>query len=190
MEISPEAQAIIDGLLHKIAVLEQELADLRRQLAKDSHNSSKPPSSDGLKKPPRIMSSLRGKSGKPRGGQKGHKGGTLRQTDTPDIIKTHDSDRCVHCQAALTQAMAAGFEKRQVFDLPEPRLEVTEHRSRIYQCSHCHGTTKAAFPEGVNSATQYGERLKAVATYLNAQQLIPEDRVAQTLSDLFGVASI
>jgi transposase len=77
-----------------------------------------------------------------------------------------------------------------VFDLPERPLVVTQHQASIYLCAHCRGETKAAFPEGVVSPTQYGERIKAAAIYLNIQQLIPEDRTAQALSDLFGAPLI
>ena len=129
---------------------------------------------------------MRGTSGKKSGGQVGHKGDTLRRVDKPDIIKAHRATRCGHCRANLTAAMAVGIEKRQVFDLPEPRLEVTEHQAQIYACEQCHGVTKAVFPEGVTSAVQYGSRVKAAAVYLNGQQLIPEDRVAEVMGDLFG----
>ena len=67
---------------------------------------------------------------------------------------------------------------------------VTEHQASIYRCEHCRGETKAAFPDGVVSPAQYGERIKAAAIYLNIQQLIPEDRTAQALSDLFGAPLI
>jgi transposase len=176
----------VTGLRQENAVLKQEVADLRRQLGKDSNNSSKPPSSDGLGKKPRIGGSLRGGSDKKSGGQIGHKGDTLRQTDTPDVIKRHDASCCVHCRSTLNASMVTGIEKRQVFDLPDPKLEVTEHQALIYACEHCHGTTRAAFPEDVTSAVQYGSRIKAAAIYLNAQQLIPEDRVAEVMGDLFG----
>jgi transposase len=174
------------GLRLENAALKQEVADLRRQVGTNSSNSSKPPSSDGLKKPPRIAGSLRGTSGKKSGGQVGHKGGTLRQTAKPDIIKRHEAESCAHCQAKLTAAMATDVEKRQVFDLPEPRLEVTEHQAHIYMCTGCHGVTKAAFPQGVTSHVQYGARIRAAAVYLNAQQLIPEDRVGEIMNDLLG----
>ena len=152
----------------------------------DSSNSSKPPSSDGLKKKPRIPGSLRGRSGKRSGGQAGHKGDTLRQVAVPDRIERHTADVCGHCRAGLTAAMQTGVEKRQVFDLPERLIEVTEHQSSIYCCAACGSQTKAAFPAGVASPTQYGERVRAAAIYLNVQQLIPEDRVAQAMNDLFG----
>src|ERR1035441_1288041 len=147
MELSPELHALIEGLRREIAelrqenvVLKQEVADLRRRLGKDSNNSSKPPSSDGLGKKPRIAGSLRGSSDKRSGGQIGHKGDTLRRTDKPDIIRRHNASSCAHCRAKLTTAMETGIEKRQVFDLPEPRLEVTEHQAQIYTCAHCCGT--------------------------------------------------
>ena len=86
--------------------------------------------------------------------------------------------------------MITGAEKRQVFDLPEPRLEVTEHQAMIYCCACCRGQTTAGFPEGVISTAQYGRRVRAAAVYLNVQQLIPEDRVAQAMADLFGAARL
>jgi transposase len=189
MNLSPEALAIIEALKAENALLrkqlaqqEQRIAELERRLGLNSSNSGKPPSSDGLGKKPRIPGSLRSQSGKKSGGQEGHKGGTLRQVNNPDIIKQHTASCCAHCAAKLTAAMQSGIEKRQVFDMPEPRLEVTEHQADVYVCRHCGGTTKAAFPEGVTTAAQYGPRIKAAAIYLNAQQLIPEDRAAEILS--------
>jgi transposase len=204
MEISAELQVLFEALRQEVAELrqqlaareatilelKQEVAELRRQLGKDSSNSSKPPSSDGFKKKPRIAGSLRGISGKKSGGQAGHKGDTLRQVETPDKIERHDAKACAHCAARLSAKMVTGVEKRQVFDMPEPRLEVTEHQAQVYTCSCCRGTTKAAFPEGVVSPVQYGPRVKATAVYLNVKQLIPEDRVAEVMSDLFGAPSL
>src|SRR5271157_5850292 len=147
-------------------------------------------SSDGLKKPPRVASGMRGKSGKTSGGQVGHAGGTLKQVAKPDVVERHEAQACRHCLAGLTAAMVKGVEKRQVFDLPEPRLDVTEHQAMIYRCACCRGLTTAAFPEGVASPAQYGPRVRAAAVYLNVQQLIPEDRVAQAMADLFGAATL
>jgi transposase len=190
MNLPPEVEELIASLKREIAALRAENAELRRQLGQDSSNSSRPPSSDGLKKKPRIAGSLRGRSGKKSGGQKGHKGGTLRQVADPDHIVRHEANACCHCCSRLTPKSAIGIEKRQVFDLPERPLVITEHRALIYRCAHCRVETKAAFPEGVVSPTQYGERIRAAAVYLNVQQLIPEDRTAQALSDLFGAPLI
>jgi transposase len=186
MILPPEVEALIASLRSEIAALRAEVADLKRRLGQDSSTSSKPPSSDGLKKKPRIAGSLREASGKPSGGQKGHKGDTLRQVAEPDRIMRHAATHCRHCRALLTPGMARGVEARQVFDLIERPLVVTEHQASIYRCGRCRGVTKAAFPEGVVGPTQYGERIKAAAIYLNVQQLIPEDRAAEALSDLFG----
>lgn len=171
-----------------LASMAQENADLRRQLAKNSSNSSKPPSSDGLKKP--APRSLRGKSGKKSGGQAGHRGDTLRQKAKPDFVHRHEAGSCGACQYGLTAGMIKGVERRQVFDIPVPRLEVTEHQAAIYCCGHCRATTTAAFPDGVNAHVQYGKRIRAAAVYCNVQQLIPEDRVCQLLRDLFGATSL
>jgi len=188
-------EQLLASALRRIAELEaalarmaEENADLRRQLAKNSSNSSKPPSSDGLKKP--APRSLRGKSGKKSGGQVGHRGDTLRQTSTPDFVERHEATHCSACQGALTAEMVKGVEKRQVFDLPAPRLEVTEHQAAVYCCDHCRAMTTAGFPDGVAAHVQYGPRMRAAAVYCNVQQLIPEDRVCQLLRDLFGATSL
>jgi transposase len=190
MSLPAEVEELIASLRRQIAALEAEVADLRRRLGQDSSNSSKPPSSDGLGKKPRNAGSLRAASGKASGGQKGHKGGRLRQVADPDCVVRHEACVCRHCRSPLEPKSAIGVETRPVFDLPERPLMVTEHQASIYRCAHCRGVTKAAFPEGVVSPAQYGERLKAAAIYLNIQQLIPEDRTAQALSDLIGAPLI
>jgi transposase len=186
MVLSPDVSALIEELRQEIAALRAENAELRRRLGMDSSNSSKPPSSDGPAKKPRIAGSLRGVSGKKSGGQPGHQGDTLRPVAKPDKIERHAATQCGHCQAALTAAMATRVEKRQVFEMPQPRLEVTEHQAQIYTCACCRGVTRAAFPADVTAHVQYGPRIRAAAIYLNAQHLIPEDRVGEIMHDLFG----
>src|SRR4030088_3168450 len=113
-----------------IAALQARNAELERQLGLNSGNSGKPPSSDGLKKKPARTSSLRERSGKRTGGQKGHPGKTLSRVETPDATIDHFPETCSGCGGALTGAMATGDTARQVFDLPEPQpLIVTEHHA-------------------------------------------------------------
>lgn len=186
MILSPEISALIASLQRELEALRAENAELRRRLGLDSSTSSKPPSSDGLRKKP---VSLREPSGRPSGGQKGHKGETLRQTAEPDRIVTHEAAACRCCGALLTRAMARGLERRQVFDLPERLIEVTEHHGLVYACA-CGERTRADFPEGVTGPAQYGGRVRAAAVYLHAQQLIPEDRTAEALADLIGARGL
>ena len=187
MILPPEITALIASLQRELEALRAENADLRRRLGLDSSTSSKPPSSDGLGKKP---VSLREPSGRPSGGQKGHKGETLRQIAEPDRIATHEAGACRHCGSVLSRAMATGLERRQVFDLPERLIEVTEHRGLVYACACCGERTRAAFPAGVTGPAQYGERVRATAVYLHTQQLIPEDRAAETLADLTGAPGL
>jgi transposase len=183
MILPPEIAGLIASLQRELEALRAENAELRGRLEMNSSTSSKPPSSDGLRKRP---VSLREPSDRASGGQKGHKGETLRQIAEPDRIVTHEAAACRHCGCLLSLAMAAGMERRQVFDLPERLLEVTEHRGLVYACACCGKPTRAAFPEGVTGPAHYGERLRAAAVYLHAQQLIPEDRTAEALADLTG----
>jgi transposase len=176
-----------DDLITLLLAQEARIAELERRLGLDSSNSGKPPSSDGLKKPARV-SSLRERSGKKSGGQKGHRGETLRRSETPDATIDHYPQACTGCGAALTAAMASGHVARQVFDLPEPRpLVVTEHRAHGCRCAACGVETRAGFPEGVVAPVQYGDRVRAFVLYLLHYQLLPEKRLAALMADLFGV---
>jgi transposase len=167
--------------------LTTRLAELERRLGLNSSNSGKPPSSDGLKKPPRV-SSLRESSGKKSGGQKGHPGETLCRVATPDATIDHYPEACAACGELLTAAMATGHAARQVFDLPEPRpLFVTEHRAHSCHCAACGTQTRAAFPEAVTAPVQYGKRISAFVLYLLHYQLLPEKRLAVLMAELFGV---
>ena len=183
-------QAEIVQLRAENAALLGRLADLERRLGLNSRNSGKPPSSDGLKKPPRV-SSLREPSGKTTGGQTGHPGKTLRRTETPDATINHYPTACAGCGKRLSAAMAIDHVARQVFDLPEPKpLIVTEHRAHRCCCAGCGAQTRAAFPEGVSAPVQYGPRIGAFVLYLLHYQLLPEKRLAMLMADLFGVTLV
>jgi transposase len=176
-----------EELIAENAALKARIAELERRLGLNSSNSGKPPSSDGLKKEPRVRS-LREPSGKKPGGQKGHKGETLRQVAEPDSVVDHFPSSCTVCGAAVSPAMSVGHSARQVFDLPEPRpLVVAEHRAHDCACASCGAHTRASFPDGVNAPVQYGPRIAAFVIYLLHYQLLPEDRSAELMADLFGV---
>ena len=180
-----------DSLIELMLALQEQLAaqqvliqELRDQLAKDSHNSSKPPSSDGLSK--RRSQSLRQSGVRPRGGQPGHKGQTLAQVAEPQHVIRHALQSCPHCQTDLTAVAAVGQVKRQVFDIPPLGIEVTEHQAEFKQCPGCGVQVKGTFPAHVTQPTQYGLRLKAQASYLNSYHFIPLARTTELLTDFYG----
>jgi transposase len=80
------------------------------------------------------------------------------------------------------------IERRQVFDLPEPKLEVTEHQAEVKTCS-CGCVNRAALPPEALAPAQYGPRLKSVAVYLGEYQLLPFDRLTEIMRDLFACQS-
>jgi len=154
------------------AELEQALgriAELEARLAQTPRNSSRPPSSEGLAKPAPRPRSLRRKSGRRPGGQDGHKGTTLMQVARPDREVRHEPGCCGRCGAALAGRPVTGVERRQVFDLPPVRAEVTEHQLIERECG-CGQRNRAATPPGAEGPVCYGPRVAAVIIYLYIAQ--------------------
>lgn len=149
---------------------------------KNSQNSSFPPSTDRRKR----TSSLREKSGRKPGGQVGHPGTTLDFADQPDHLVIHASETCHYCGSDLRGSEVVGSERRQVHDLPPRQVEVTEHQAQTKVCRRCGAKNKAEFPSGVNAPVQYGEGIRSVSAYLLCYQLLPYDRCAEAMNDLFG----
>lgn len=174
---------MIEELRAEVVELKAEVADLKRRLAQNSRNSSRPPSSDGLAKP--APKSLRRPSGRKPGGQQGHQGGHLAKVAVPDAIVDHVPSVCAGCRGDLRDGQSVGHLARQVFDLPEIRLRVCEHRAQRRRCACGHETT-AAFPARVTAPAQYGPRVRALGLYLVAFQHLPYARAAQLLSDWIG----
>src|SRR5258708_31944757 len=182
-QLSEQSQQI-QQLHAQMASLTQHVKALQDRLAKDSHNSSLPPSSDRFVRQPK---SLRQKSEKKSGGQEGHPGTTLRFSEKPDEVIEHRVRVCSSCQHDLREVEACVTLRRQVVDMPSPQLIVQEHRPEQKQCPHCQHLTLASFPPAVTAPIQYGPRIAAVAVYLTQQQLLPLERTCEVLSDLLGV---
>lgn len=174
-------------LMTQVQGLTTKVQQLEARIAKDSSNSSKPPSSDGLGKKPKT-SSLREKSGRKPGGQPGHIGRTLERVSNPDHVEIHSPETCEHCQNNLSEVAATDVEIRQVFDLPEVFVEVTEHQAQIKFCPCCGHRAKGLFPDNVKAPVQYGERVCALAGYFEHQHLIPFERVSQIFEDIYGIS--
>ena len=175
----------LNGRLGTFDALSARVAELEARLAKDSHNSGKPPSSDGLSKKP-CPKSLRQKGQKKPGGQPGHPGKTLYLSGSPTATVPHSPQACLGCGRSLCGVAPSGRERRQVFDVPRIGLDVTEHVSEQKTCPGCGAVNRGRFPEGVAQPVQYGPRVKGVLAYLTNYQLLPWERSAQLVADLFG----
>jgi transposase len=175
-------------LRRSIRELEREIERGTSCLELDSHNSSMPPSLDLPWKKVKRTRSLRRKTGMKAGGQPGHPGRTLRQVAEPDEVVTHAPAVCRGCRRSLRWAQATGCVRRQVFDIRDGHVSVTEHRSPLVCCPRCGATTKAEFPLGVRAPVQYGPGVLSRVCYLHLYQLLPINRASEAMRDLFGCA--
>lgn len=179
-------EAVILLFQTTMLALAERIQKLEDQLAKNSSNSGKPPSSDGYDQPAPRPKSLRKRSRRKSGGQPGHPGETLKAVEKPDFIKVHRVHECQHCGQSLQRRKAIGHEKRQVFDLPKVQMKVTEHRAEIKTCSCCGKETCATFPREVSKAVQYGTEIKAQMVYLNTEQHLPLERTCALLEEFYN----
>jgi transposase len=171
------------ALAHQLAKQGEVLQALQARLAKSSRNSSKPPASDGYGKVKRTTS-LRKSGDKPNGGQPGHDGHTLKASAHPERVETHAVSHCAQCQRSLAEVVAAGYEERQVFEIPAIRIEVTAHRAEIKVCPTCGRASKGTFPASVPQAVQYGPVVKTWASYFTNQHHIAVERTTEIFADL------
>ena len=178
--------AVVTLIQERFLALVEQLEKLEEQVAKNSSNSGKPPSSDGYEKP--APKSRRTRSGKKSGGQVGHAGYRLEMVSQPDRVERHCAVWCAHCHAPLGNETAVKIERRQVFDVPAVRLEVTEHQAEVKVCPQCQRTTRASFPAEVSQPTQYGRQIKSQMVYFHEYQLLPLQRTQETFKDLYGQA--
>ncbi len=167
----------------EIDQLKARIKQLEDQIAKNSSNSSKPPSSDEYNKKPK---SSKPKTDKKPGGQKGHKGSTLNVSAKVDRIENHQVQCCQNCNKDLSGQQAERIEHRQEFEIPPMKMEVIQHQSEVKTCT-C-GCVNKAFPEGVNHPVQYGSNFKSLMVYLQDYQLLPYARTKELVKDLFGHA--
>ena len=164
---------------------DERIHDLEVKSKKNSHNSSKPPSTDGFNRPPR---SLRKKTGKKSGGQPGHQGKTLQMVDQPEHTRHHAPENCSQCGQDLQDVEPYKTEEGQVHDIPPVKIVVTAHLRHHKMCPCCQSQEKGEFPEGVRPGAQYGSFLKSKAVYFQYAQFLPSYRTVEILSELYGVS--
>ncbi len=163
----------------------ERIAELERQLKLSSSLSSKPPSSD-FPKPPRYPSPER-KLDKASGGQRGRQGKTLKMVEHPDEVIVHPLLGQCPCGASWDSIEASASVGRQVFDLPEVKLFVTEHQVEVKCCPECGRREQAAFPAATPSRVQYGPHVLTLALYLHQTQYLSLARTCEAMHELFGV---
>lgn len=174
----------VQELTAQLGMMGQRVQALEQRLSLNSRNSSVPPASEGLRKP--APKSLRQKGQHPNGGQKGHPGKTLCQSQHIDeVIEHKGAQTCAVCQGQLQEHEV--IERRQVFELPPLKMQVIEHRLMRARCA-CGAWHEGAWPQGVNAPAQYGASVKAFAVSLSQQHLIPLARVCEVMQDAFGVS--
>ncbi len=184
-EIRKIYEAGPEAVIELIERLFKRIEDLERRINRNSSNSNKPPSSDGLNRKSRRA--LERKKRKKQGGQNGHEGVQLKMKDEVDHKKIYHVSRCRKCNTSLKNVAVKSYRKRQVFDIPPVSIEVTEHQVENKECPVCGSITEATFPEGVTRPVQYGSRIKGIISYLNQYQLIPYERTSELLNDIFGI---
>ncbi len=169
-----------------IVRLEARIVELERLLGKHSGNSSLPPSlDDQAARKARPKPAKRQKGQRRQGKQPGAPGAHLEQVEVPDRVIDHAPTVCRGCGGGLGGAEVIGVEARQVFDLPDRRAEVSEHRAEKRRCS-CGCSTTAEFPPEATAPACWGPKARAVAVYLLVRHHLPVARVAEILSDLLG----
>ncbi|MFZ5535556.1 MAG: IS66 family transposase [Patescibacteria group bacterium] len=179
-----DLEAEVTRLQAEVAFLQAENAELRRRLEMNSQNSHKPPSSDGYRKKRSQPAMPKGEKRAP-GGQVGHKGKTLRQVEKADKVKIHLPEHCGICGRGISADEAhETVSKRQVFDLPEPKLEVTEHRLGEIEC--CGQAQRGAYPAYVTGSVQYGPGVRALVTKLSVDHKMPLEQISRLFTDLYG----
>jgi transposase len=144
-----------------------------------------PPSAELFTKPPSPSRAERRAAGRKQGKQPGDPGNHLARRADPDVVIHYVPDACSSCGSGLDGADVVGMESRQVFDLPEIRLFVSEHRSEKRLC-RCGCVTKASFPEVATAPACYGPGIRALAAYLAVHQHLPVDRMAQLFADVLS----
>ena len=172
--------AVIEKMQAESDALKAEIEELKARLKENSQNSNRPPSSDGFTK---IKSAMPKKTGI-RGGQTGHLGKTLEKVATPDLVIDCEPEKC-ECGAATFVGEAEIAETRQLFDLPEPHLEVVEYRRVKRQCV-CGKTVSGKFPAGLTAPVQYGVKVQAMVSLLSVHGCLSHRKIGQLFGDLYG----
>ena len=173
-----EPEKVVDLLL----ALEAKVNELEKRVNRNSKNSDQPPSSDGLRRPPRKRS----KSKRKTGGQAGRTGKTLKFSNNPDKVIEHSADYCQECGENLDVVKGAVLSRRQEIEIPDKPVQVVEHQRLEKLCPCCAQRNQGQWPPHLTGNVQYGRRFKAFCVYLMTYQLLPYERTSELLKTLLG----
>ena len=168
------------------STLKTRIHDLESRFIKDSHNSHKPSSTDGFKKPIRTQS-LREKSGLKPGGQPGHKGHFKSYANKSDEMILHQSKVCSACKKPLRRSVIVKKETRQLWDIANGKLHIVSHQALTKKCKRCGHKNGAPFPEGIKAFVSYGPKIRSLVVYFIVKQLIPFKRTTEIFQDLYSI---
>jgi transposase len=185
-ELVAAQQLVIEQQRAHIAGLEARIVELERRVGRTPRNSSMPPSAEGLSKPPANRAERRAQKKRRPGKQPGDEGHHLAQVSDPDEVITHRPRRCARCEGDLSEAEIVSLERRQVFEVPQTRAHVTEHRLAKVRCS-CGAETKAPAPPEATAPACYGPGVRALAVYLSVYQHVPYDRLTEIFVDVLSM---
>ena len=177
-------QAGIRDFHHHNFRLGRRDAEIEAVVSKDLHNSSRPPSTDAVWA--KRTKNLRRPSVKRPGAQIGHHGSTLRLSSHPDRIIEHRPSQCISCHASLATVQTLSHHRQQVCEVVPAKLKVTEHRLAVLRGPACGKRPRGEFAHSVRSGVQYGAGVKALVLYLQQYQLLPYQRTAEAMRELFG----
>ena len=173
-----------EAVVAKFMEFDARLKRLEEIIGMNSTNSSKPPSTDNklIKQRDKQQKSSKRK----RGGQTGHKGSNLKINPNPDQINVLKPQNCSCCSSSLKNIKSIKVEKRQLLDLPNVKINVTEFQSYTKICPKCKTPNKPSFPENINGIAQYGDNIRSFVSYCNTYQMLPYERISEFIEDFIG----
>ena len=182
--MDPEVQLLVNGLFSLLSSQEARIKELEDQIAKNSRNSSKPPSSDNKEK---VERKKRGKGRKP-GGQEGHPGHQLDLSSEPDEVIRYEVAECPCCKLSLLELEAERVERKQIIDVSLPKRHVVEHQIVLSRCPGCGQLWESSeVPEEVVHRTAYGPGVKAYCSYLHSYHQLPYERISELMKEMADI---
>lgn len=182
--MDPEVQLLVNGLLSLLSSQEARIKELEDQIAKNSRNSSKPPSSDNKGE----VARKKGGKGRKAGGQLGHRGHHLDLSSAPDEVIRYAVAECPCCNRSLSEGEVERVERKQIVDISFPKRHVVEHQIVLSRCPDCGQVWESSeVPDEVVHRTAYGPSVKAYCSYLHSYHQLPYERISELMKEMADI---